>query len=354
MPVSTKEPRSSGRPPTLQDIATAVGVTKATVSYALNGKATVAPRTKKAVLQAAKRLGYEFNPHAQSLSNGRSSLVGLFSLSLDFGVGTQKLNLMQEMLMERGYNVPVYVYGQAVRDVVDHSTLLGELCRQKPRAIVCDYSRLPETALAKLRHYQQQGGVLVGYNYLREVGGDQVVFDQEDNTYQSAKYLLEQGHRKIALALHGDADPLHPRLPGFRRALEEFGLSVNPNWLFGTKAIMEEAGAALADQFAQLQERPTGICIVNDGVAAAFVNEIRRYGLNVPEDISVVGHDDLPIARVGGPIRLTTVSHPVREIAAQVVEYLHSRLQGEYDGPSRIHYLKGDLKIRESVRTLNS
>jgi LacI family transcriptional regulator len=352
MPTATGKASKNGRPPTLQDIAAEVGVTKATVSYALSGKATVAPRTRKAVLQAAKRLGYEVNLHAQTLSRGHSSLVGLFSLSLDFGVGTQKLNLMQQMLMEHGYTVPVYVYGHSVRDAVDHSVLLGELCRQKPRAIVCDYSRLPESALDKLRQYARQGGVLVGYNYPREIEGDQVTFDQEDNTYQAARHLLEQGHRKIAFVMHGEVDSKNPRLPGFARALQAYGLTPRPEWVLGTGMIAEEAGAELAARFMALPERPTGICIVNDGVAAAFVNEIRRFGLRVPQDVSVVGHDDLPIARAGGPIRLTTVSHPVEAIATQVVEFLHSRLEGQYDGPARRVALRGELRIRDSVQPM--
>ena len=116
------------KPATIQDVARAAGVTKATVSYTFSGKRQVTPETREAVLEAARTLGYEPNPLAQRLSNGGSSnLIGLFCEHLEWSAGTLKLQIIQDMLARRGFEVPVYISSPGAGDIAQRvQTLTGE------------------------------------------------------------------------------------------------------------------------------------------------------------------------------------------------------------------------------------
>lgn len=335
---------------TLADVAREAGISKATASLALKGDPRTAARTRQAVLQAARKLRYEPNLLAQNWSKGRSySTIGLFAPGLDLGVRTEKLQTIQGLLSERGFDVPVYVYGIPIRPKrSDQAALMSTVRRQKPRAVICNAANdlQPET-LRELVRYREEGGLLLSYDDPLALDCDQVLFDREDNTYQAARHLLELGHRRMAFCLHGYNALQHPRLAGFRRALGEFGLETREDWIF-SEIGYEAAGAKLAARFLDLADRPTGICIVNDLAAATFVNEVQRAGLRVPEDVSVVGHDDTPAARYCA-VPLTTVSHPATEIAHAVVDLLTTRLEGSSEPETQRIVLQGALVRRASA-----
>ena len=127
-------------------------------------------------------------------------------------------------------------------------------------------------------------------------------------------------------------------------------MAAQSQWEFGGGHNLENerSGADLAVQILALSQRPTGICIVNDSAAQACVAELMRAGLSVPGDISVVSHDDLPIASYGA-VPLTAVSHPIEEMACAVVEMLCERIEGRFDGPPRRRVLRGELRVRGST-----
>ncbi|MBC8101727.1 MAG: LacI family DNA-binding transcriptional regulator [Cytophagales bacterium] len=338
---------------TINDVAAAAGVTKATVSLTLSGKRQPSPETRDAILRAAHDLGYEPNPNARSLATGRrDTTVGLFALYLDFGVATHKIGIIQSRLGAQGFQVPLYTggYGQNIGKPAQIA-LLREVLRSRPRAIICHTEILNPETRQDLKRFQEEGGFVVGYDYPDMLDCDQVILDREDNTYQAARHLLEGGHRRIGFYLPGPLKPGHPREVGFRRALAEFDAAVEERWIFHGGEYME-GGARLASAFLALSDRPTAMCIVNDEAAAAFIAEIGRNGLRVPENVSVVSHDDIAIARYS-PVRLTAVSHPVEAIAQTVVDLMLDRLTERFTGPARRVFVRGKLTIRESSRTLS-
>jgi LacI family repressor for deo operon, udp, cdd, tsx, nupC, and nupG len=112
-----------------------------------------------------------------------------------------------------------------------------------------------------------------------------------------------------------------------------------------------EGGQKLAAEFLKLRQKPTGICVTNETVAAKFIIEVQRAGMQVPGDLSVVSHDDTPMAQCCA-VPLTTISHPVEAIAGTVVEMLCSRLDGSYSGEPRTSILRGELVQRQSAASL--
>ena len=355
-----ERPGLPSKPLTIREIAETLGIHKSTVSFALSGKGRVSASMREKILKLADDLGYEPDPVAQRLaSRSKSRLVCLCSDSLDSGRGTEKIGLIQQGLTGLGLEVPFYTPPQSPGDAsTAQISLFRQLRRQRPQAIVCSVHTFHEDALAELQNYQREGGVVVTYDLPVALDCDQVVFDRVDNAYQGARYLLQRGHHHLGLGmsrLAGAAGaaantPQALRAQGFQKALSEWGEHVHSEWLFENPNY-ERGGAAMARHFLELPLRPTGLCIVNDYVALAFMVELMRAGVRVPEDVSIVGHDDQPVAS-HCPVPLTSVSQPAEEIVDTVVKVLSERLEGATH-PARTYNIRGTLIERQSVASID-
>lgn len=341
---------------TISDVARVVGLSKTTVSTALSGNGRLSEGTREMVRREAEKLGYEADFFAQGLRRKRNDLIGFFSPDIDLGVSTLKMHTIWRLLDERGYTVPVLAYGnRAGGQFIEQEKLLADLRRQKPRAMICNTSNLQsESAQEELSRYLQEGGIAVCYDWPIEVGADKVLFDRQHNTYIATQRLLQAGHRNIGACFPWHSHSSGTRSAGFQQAMSEAGATIRDDWIFVVDYQMqfELEAVALAERFLALRERPTAMCIVNDHVANTFVTCLARAGVSVPRDLSIVSHDNLPIAEYG-TVRLTSVSHPYLQIAQSAVEMLDSRLSGRYDGAPRREIVRGQLFERDSVRFLN-
>ena len=353
MPTQTPPPVAP-RTQTIHDVARHLGVSKTTVSKAFTGSGRISPRTREAVLAAAREMGFDLNPHAQRLSRGQGSdLVALFCPEHHEGATALKNRQIQRLLDTEGWDAPLYT-SAPVRgsNEIGQVEALRRVRRLRPRALVCLTPHLQPATLEELRTYQAEGGVLVTYDNEISLPCDQMIFDRADNTYQSTRYLLDQGHREIGLFVVGVPD-VHPyaapRVTGFERAMAERGLTRDTRWYWQNTTGSEVAGVGLARQFLALpaDDRPTAMCIINEGVAVGFMNQILRAGLRIPEDVSVISHDNLP-ASAYTIVPLTTVSHPIEEIAQGVARMVQTRL-ADPTLPPRREYACGGLVVRESV-----
>jgi LacI family transcriptional regulator len=176
---------------------------------------------------------------------------------------------------------------------------------------------------------------------------DQVLFDTEEETYLQARHLIELGHRKIGFFSHSGDVKSSKRFTGFQRALAEAKIELRSDWTGGATGY-EDAGNQTRRAVFILQERPTGVCIVNDNAAAAFVHTVMRAGLQVPRDVSVIGCDDMPAAR-GAIVPLTTMRRPVKELSCAVVDLLCQRLDGTIQGAPVAREVKSELIVRSST-----
>jgi DNA-binding LacI/PurR family transcriptional regulator len=348
---------------TLTDVARAAGVSHATVAQVYRGQGRISERTRQVVLEAGKLLKFQPNPYAQRLAQGgNDTLVGLFSLNLDMGVGSQKVQRIQRALQDRGFLAPIHGYGNYDYHAENHTdqvSLMGELVRQRPKAIVCATSGVRPDAVAQLQRFLDCGGLVVCFGYHDQVDllCDQVTLDDGWNMTLSARHLVELGHRRIGLFVASSHPPTPAYRDGFGQALADGGIAVREDWIFHEGGVneYEEGGAAMARRLAALpkDDRPTGLCMVNDFAAQAFVTEALRLGLNVPGDISVVGFDDTYAAR-HGRVPLTTVSHPVEDMADTVMHFFDTRLDRSYQGPPRNAVIRGRIVQRESAGRPNT
>jgi DNA-binding LacI/PurR family transcriptional regulator len=341
---------------TIHDVAAELGMHKSTVSLALSGKGNVSKATRERVAKVAQEMGYQPNPLAQRLANGvNNSMVCLCSGGLDVGLTTEKILLIQKELGQLSLEVPIYTFSEwGSAEPVSQATQMRNLCRQQPRAIVCAAQALKPVVFEELQQYQRDGGIVVAYDIEVPLECDQVIFNRQDNAYRGAKYLIERGHRDIGIGLSFVApwhledvySPQNQRLRGFKQALEEAGLPFREEWLF-RHSTYELGGAEMAKHYLESEQRPTGLCVVNDYVALAFMVEMARHGVRVPQDVSLVGHDNQAVASYC-PVPLTSISQPVEQIAQLVVQLLSDRLAGDQSAPKKVEVC-GELFERQSV-----
>lgn len=343
------------RPPNIHDLAAALGMHKSTVSLGLSGKGNVSQKTRAIIRAKAREMGYEPNPLAQRLAtNTGNKQVMLCARTLDVGVTTEKLLLIQQKLVENGLEAPIYTLsGDGRGQEENQAKQMRQLCRQHPRAVVCSAQAIHESTFAELAAYQEDGGIVVSYDVEIPLECDQVVFDREDNAYQAARYLIQAGHRDLGLALSA---PRHEsgefffvqnaRFRGFKRAMDEAGLELRSEWLF-EESVYEIGGANLAARFRKLKRRPTGMCIVNDYMALTFMLEVQRAGVQIPDELSVIGHDNQAIADYC-PVPLTSATHPEAEIADAVLRLLTERLAGSQQATRKVT-VRSQLVERKSV-----
>ena len=343
---------------TLRDVARLAEVNESAASVVLNGAKSntgVSAETRERITQAAHELGYEPNLNAQRLvKGGLTNIVALLPTLLDVGIHTRQLLLIQNLLVAQGYKVPIHSRSIQSQDE-DLTELINSVCQQEPRAIV---TGLPYPDISeKLSRYRNRGGIVVRYvtNSFIEIEEhtDAVIFDTADAISQAARHLLELGHRKLGFFNAGNDKWGRAWMRGFGGALAEYGLEVRDDWRFcggDSRQGLEEGGASLATQWLALPpgDRPTGLCVVNDHAAQTFITGVERAGFQVPRDVSVVGFDDLPIARYNR-LPITTMSKPIEEIASNTVEILNGRIEGRFGDALQSRIVRGKLQIRQST-----
>jgi DNA-binding LacI/PurR family transcriptional regulator len=331
---------------TLRDVAALAGMDKATASRALNGKGYISSETRDAAFKAAQELGYQPDLYAQRLKGGPSHNTIALLAESDLGVLTQQTSFINHRLDEMGsevqvHNVPHYVSHLEEKQVA----LVNRVRRQRPGAIICAASLVP-AAFHELKLFMEEGGVVVGCGEKIDMECDQVIFDTQRRAYLAAQHLLELGHREIGFCVHNEFHQDAIDLSGFSHAMEEYGAPIQKDWIFGG-GNYEEGGGRLAEAYFDWPKKPTGLCIVNDVSASAFVTVMCRNGVNVPGDVSVVGFDDALAARYAF-VPLTSANYPLEAIGQNVAEFAQSRLEG-YSGPPRTVVVQSEIITRSST-----
>jgi DNA-binding LacI/PurR family transcriptional regulator len=343
---------------TLKDVAQSAGVAKSTASAALSGKGRMSDATRSAIVQIARDLGYYAHPLAQDLSRGgRHDTISIFSAGLDTGVVTQTILKIQMALYRKGFLVPLHVTSHVSASDADvQAKAVATVCHERPYAIVCNTDNLHEAALDVLRNHIQGGGAVIAYGFERCLPCDSILVDLEHATFQATMHLLELGHRDIALCWTSPLEKNHPWSRGFRKAFRQFGVAV-PDvpapWSYEETypvASEEGSGQRMAENFLALRRRPSGLVVINDKIASVLAQTLLKQEVRVPQDVSIVGHDNLPVS-AHGTIRLTTVSYPADEIASSVAALLPERTT--HTGKSRLLRVRGHLFERDSSAPLH-
>jgi alanine racemase len=338
------------RRPRIDDVARKAGVSKTAVSFAFNRPDRLNPNTASRILDVAKALGYRPNPVARMLTQRQTMSIGLMTphaLSMAFanpffGALAEGIALVAE---PAGYALHFISpdrgsLGRALnRATVDGLVVIG-LPAQHP-----EVDQLRDAGLPM---------VLVDSAAMPDVPSISV--DDEGGAHQAATHLLDLGHRDVLIVAIAPQAPYPPgeshgvgpdRLRGYDRAFHDRGLPFPEDSLVSAQSTIEGGSAAFRGAWAQ-GSRPTAVLAMSDAIAIGALAAAGSLGLRVPDDLSVVGFDDIEIAALTNP-PLTTVHQPIRGKGEAAMHLLLGMLGGADIGAEGTRLLETRLIVRAST-----
>jgi LacI family transcriptional regulator len=298
---------ASSEPITLGMVALAAGVSPSTVSRILNGTAVVAPEKRAAVDAAIANLGFVPNPVARGLAGGRTLSVGVVTQALDSPFYGGALRGIEDTLDRAGFS-PLFISGHW--NAAEEARCIDVLLSRRVDGVIILSGRLSDPAL---RAHARKLPLVVTGRTLRAAGLYAMDFDDFAGAQLATHHLLSLGHRRIAFIAGDERHPdAHARQQGYRAALEAAGIGFNPMLVLPGQ-FHEESGLFAVERLLDSRERFSAIFAANDQMAFGAALGLSRHGLRVPDDVSLVGFDDLASAMYTIP-PLTTVHQPVYEL----------------------------------------
>jgi LacI family transcriptional regulator len=331
---------------TIYDVAHEAGVSDATVSRVLNNKDNVREPTRERVLRAAEKLGYVANVQARILAGGKSNIIGLLVPGLDTAYIAEIVRGIDIELSQAGYEMIVYT---TRRRSSDEAGYLQYIANSLSEGLLLVVPLLSPEYLKVL--------ISLEYPYVLIDAIDEtdhsfsVVAMNEQGAYNATKYLIELGHDRIAfiqgiLELHTNK----ARLNGYLAALRDHNVPVYQEYIVNGD-FLQSSGYDQTQDLLSLPVPPTAVFAANDVMALGAMDAIRIRGLEIPEDISVIGFDDIPQAFTTHP-KLTTVRQPLEEMGRLGVKLLLEQI-GNPDCLPQPVTVATELIIRDSCQPPN-
>ncbi len=332
---------------TIYDVAELAGVSAKTVSRVLNEDRAVKGPTRERVLEAMSQLEYRPNNQARQLRLGHAKTsIGMLLEDPASGYQSRFHHAMLIASMETANYLAIELFNPDQRDL--HDELARFITDAQIKAMVllpplCDYTPLKAFLKSRNIHCVLISPTTPDTHY------PSVNMDDRQAGRDVTEYLLSLGHTRIAhIAGHPDHAAAFLRRQGFLEAFDAAGLPRPPRDYIVEGQFKFKSGIAAAEKLLSLAERPTAIFVSNDEMAAAACSVAHKMGIRIPEDLSVVGFDDAPIASAVWPA-LTTVCQPYLEMARKTLQILNAA--GDAPVASDIqprHIVPHDMIIRES------
>ncbi|MGB9856535.1 MAG: LacI family DNA-binding transcriptional regulator [Dictyoglomaceae bacterium] len=333
----------------IKDIAKKAGVSPSTVSRALNDDPKISEKTKKKIKEIARRLKYKPNQAARALITRETKTIGFLILKKEKPLVADPfysviLYSAQNELHELGYHL---LYG-----IIPH----GKLNPQKPPRMLQE-ERIDGLILAGpdmpkefIETIRKTGIPLILVdNYSENV--DSVLADNIRGAYIATKYLIELGHKIIAFA-SGPLDHIsvYERWEGYKKALEEAGIKYNPEYMIEERELTMRTGRHAFQILWKNDPKPTAILSANDPMALGVIQCAKDMGIKVPEELSVIGIDDIDLSSQFDP-PLTTIRIFKEEMGSITAKRLIDRIKNPNQPPIKI-IVSTELVIRGSTAPL--
>ena len=335
--------------PTLKDVAQQAGVSVRTVSNVVNGYVYVAEDTRRRVQTAIDALGYRPNLLARNLKQGRSAIIGLVVPELDVPYFAELARLIIAEAREHGYTVLIdHTDGDVERE--------RELVLDNSRAVTFDGLIVSPLALAASDLGARRSStplVLLGER-LFAAGADPVAIDHVaiDNVAaarEATEHLIGLGRTRIAaVGVQEGSGTAKLRTRGFTEAFERAGLTVDESLLIATEHYHRADGAQAMAALLDAGTPPDAVFCFSDLLALGALREALSRGLRVPQDLAIVGFDDIEDGRYSTPT-LTTVAPDKAQLAQSAVGQVLARIRGERDAAPREIITPHRLDVREST-----
>ena len=332
---------------TIYDIARELNVSPSTVSRALKDHHSIGKKTKKAVLKLAEERGYQPNIIASSLRSNKTNTIGIITSWINRPFISSLISGVEMAANKSGFNVIIsQSHDSYENEVANAKTLYGSRIEGLVVSLAMETTNYD--------HFQKFLKKNIPVVFVDRVPDDlnttKVVINNYESGFKATEHLIEQGCKRIAhIGGVRHRNVYSERMNGYVAALKKHGLEVDSNLIVESDRLSSEEGYRIAEFLINLDARPDGVFSANDTAAVSFIKYAKSVGVNVPEEIAVIGFNNDPISTIIDPA-LSTVSHPAFEmgklVAAQVLN--QGRLPSELIQAQTI-MLETDLIIREST-----
>ena len=304
---------------TIYDLAKITGFSITTVSKALNNYKDVSEKTRAKILQAAAEMDYLPNAHAQSLSTKKSWAIGvMFSEANEVGMKHPFFNGIIESFRhateEHGYDLIFASRNLRNRDM----SYLEHFKHRAVDGIVVICSDRMDEQVQEL----MQSDIPIVVVDMDSANCSVVYSDNTEGARMAVNYLYELGHRHIAhIAGDSSIDAGAARVKGYELAMQTLDLPIQPGYLVNAGFFSVEEGKQAMEKLLQLESPPTAVFVAGDQMAIGAIEAVHEHGLRVPEDISIIGYDDIEMIKYITP-KLTTIRQDTDEIGEAAAELL--------------------------------
>ena len=328
-------------PATIQDVARLAGVSTATVSRALRGLPNVSHATRLHVLRIAEEVNYHITPHVSRIASGRR-VIGVVVPMVDQWFYSKLASVIELELLAYGVDAARY----SVDSIESQVSLLRHVTARKlvDGLVLCSLCYTAETVAVL-----QKAGIAVVTIETHTPEFPSVGIDNEEAAAMGTRYLINLGHRRIAIISGMEDAPLQFAIPqarkrGYQKALAQNGIKYRPALDQPGNYIYQGGAEAMKILFA-VHQPPTAVFAFSDEMAIGALKTAQDMKLRVPEDISIMGFDDNDVAEYVG---LTTVRQPVNEFGELAVSQIVYQLDAEYE-PRAAAQPEAELMVRTTV-----
>jgi LacI family transcriptional regulator len=334
--------------PTSKDVAEVAGVSRTTVSYVINektgGNIRISDETRKKVWDAVKKLNYQPITAARTLRTNRSNLLALMVPHIETPFHPLLAAAIQNEIEDSRFDLIVY----GTRDDYQHEkAFLDSLLRRGVEGVIMQTFQLTEEEIDSL--VRNGIAVVVLGESPTHPFIDNVVLDEAQAVEEVVTYIIDKGHRRIG-TITGPEGTWCGRIrkEGYLRALKVKGISIEDELIVEADFFDGESAGHAMQRLLSLPNPPTAVFVASDMMAVKAQNIALDLGLAVPEDIAIVGFNDIPLAVMTRP-RLTTIRKDVDQLSAAAIKLLLERIESETQIPSRQVVLGHEIVYRESA-----
>ncbi|WP_167758714.1 LacI family DNA-binding transcriptional regulator [Zemynaea arenosa] len=330
---------------TMKQVAEKAGVSTSTVSHVINNTRVVSDDVRERVLAVIAEMRYIPSAVARSLKNDKTHTIGMMIPNNSNPYFAELIQGIEDAAFKLGYNI---ILCNAYDDAKKQAAYLRVLMEKRIDGLILVASGDDEELSGILRDMPMPKVVVD--REVKGVDADFIEADHETGGYLATKYLIGLGHRSIACV----SGPMHlppsrDRVVGYRRALQEAGIGFNSHFLVHSD-FTSEGGFSAFKHLLSLSDRPSAIFAGNDLMAFGGMCAANEAGVRVPDQLSVVGYDDIALASFSTP-RLTTLAQPKYDMGQAIAKTLVERINGGHQPPRRKMF-RPELVERQSSMPL--
>jgi len=321
--------RSKMKKITIKDIAKIAGVTHPTVSRSLNDSNLVSPKTKEKIKKIADELGFEFNASARRLKTQKTETIAvIFPTNFYHIEAEQFFRMLQKNLIEsvekNSYNV---IFQTAENSFTGESNIKKVIAQNQVDGIIIALNNLKKEDIEYIKRSKKECLFLY---YKNEIDENSKYFGVDNfyGGYIATKHLIENGGKKIAtISCDDEISEFYDRTRGYKKALEEAKIKLEENLIFN-RGITFESGFDWVSENKDIINELDAVFVQTDLMAFGVLQGLKKIGLKVPEDISIIGYDDVDYCKYFSP-QLTTIHQPIEDLVKKACQELINKLEGK-------------------------